>query len=309
MSGPQSAPHLDLDRLADLLAGEGSDADVAHVGACAGCAGRLDELSVAEVEVAAALAALPAPELPPDLAERLTAALAAEPALAPTTPGWAAAPTADPAPSEGSRTVTPFPTAGARRERRWLAPLGAAAALVLVVGGLGGAIVAGGGGGGDDSADTAASGGGSAAEESAPLDVPTSSTGQDYAAAGSLAAALPGVLAGQALGRASAGEAAPAPSSGDTSEGTLDSGDALTAGDPLARLRDPAALAACLNELLPADDTTVLALDYAAYAGEPALAVVLPATGAPDKVDVFVVGAGCSAGNDQTRFFTRLDRP
>jgi len=75
MSGPQPSPHLDLDRLADLLAGEGSDDDVAHVGQCSGCAGRLDELSVAEVEVAAALAALPAPPLPADLADRLTAAL------------------------------------------------------------------------------------------------------------------------------------------------------------------------------------------------------------------------------------------
>ncbi|MCU1692730.1 MAG: hypothetical protein JWM64_1821, partial [Frankiales bacterium] len=79
--------------------------------------------------------------------------------------------------------------------------------------------------------------------------------------------------------------------------------------DPLARLRVPAELAACLGELAgPDTDVVPLALDYARYRGAPALAVVLPSARA-DRVDVFVVGAGCTAGDDQTLFFTRQPRP
>ena len=79
--------------------------------------------------------------------------------------------------------------------------------------------------------------------------------------------------------------------------------------DPLTRLRAPDALADCLAALTgPGVDTTPLALDYAAFEGRPALVVVLPSR-QPDRVDVFAVGAGCRQGDDQTLFFTRLDRP
>ena len=99
----------------------------------------------------------------------------------------------------------------------------------------------------------------------------------------------------------------------------LPSGDFSTSGESRAAAPDPAldrlrtadGLAACLAALLPPDDTSVrpLAVDYAAYQGQPALVVLLPADDAPEKVDVFVVGAGCTVGDDQTLFFTRLDRP
>lgn len=311
MSGPQPSPHLDLDRLADLLAGEGTDDDVAHVGQCSGCAGRLDELSVAEVEVAAALAALPAPPLPAGLADRLTAALAAEPPLDPSAAAPDRLPTAEATDRPAaSRTVTPFPTAA--RRRRWQ-PLAAAAGLLVVAGGLGGALLLGGTSSQDD--DVAASGAESGDTAAGPaFDLPTSSTGQDYASPGTLAAALPGLLTGGAraaspsaltTGLTSGGtaEGSPAPAAAPDTAATRD------AGDPLARLREPAELASCLAALLPEGDDAVLALDYAAYGGQPALTVVLPASGAPDKVDVFVVGAGCRLGDDRTLFFTRLDRP
>lgn len=309
MSGPPPSPHLDLDRLADLLAGEGSDDDVAHVGRCAGCAGRLDELSVAEVEVAAALAALPPPPLPADLADRLSAALAAEPPLPPSSSAPDRLPGGEardrPA---AARTVTPFPASS--RPRRWQ-PLAAAAGLLVAAGGLGGALLLGGSSGQDE--DLAAGGAESADSSARPaLDLPTSSTGQDYAQPGALAAALPSLLTGDARAAAAPREdtASGGPAEGSPAPAAApDSAASLSAGDPLARLREPSELASCLAALLPEQDETVLALDYAAYAGQPALTVVLPASGAPDKVDVFVVGAGCRLGDDRTLFFTRLDRP
>lgn len=314
--------HLDLDRLADLLAGEGSDADVAHVGDCAGCAGRLDELAAAEVHVAATLAALPPPEVPAGLADRLTAALAAEPALPASTgqPEWSTG-------SDGAaaRTVTPFPRTAAARgrsPRRW-APVAAAAALLVAAGTLGGGALLAQRSGDDADTSTAASGG---AGEDLFAGVPRSSTGRDYAAEGTLAATLPQLLEGGAAadtsttsdGAAATGSG-PAPAQGSDpapamgggeapAEALTESRSATTTG--LDRLREPEALASCLAAVLPPEeDVLPLAVDYAVYGGEPALVVVLPASRAPDKVDVYVVGAGCRQGDDQTRFFARLDRP
>ncbi len=81
------------------------------------------------------------------------------------------------------------------------------------------------------------------------------------------------------------------------------------ASDGLARLREPAALASCLAGLLPVDqpDARPLALDYAAYQGAPALAVLLDDPD-PAKVSVFVVGPTCVKGDEALLFFTRLDR-
>lgn len=322
-------PHLDLDALADLLAGEGDDAQVAHVGSCAGCAGRLDELAAADAEVAALLAGLPAPAVPDDLAGRLQAAFDAEPALAPDVREQSAAPVA-PASSTSSSTVTPFPTAGSRR-RTWLPA--AAAGAVLLFGGVLGASLLDLPGGGDDAATSTAAedaaGGGAGALD----DLVRSETGTDYAPDGTLAAALSGLLGGSAepvtAPLAAAPEAAqpaedaaattaapaPVPTPAPVAEGApevLTSSGRASAPDPaLDRLRTPEGLASCLAALLPPEDDSVrpLALDYAAYGGQPALVVVLPATGAADKVDVFVVGAQCTLGDDRLLFFTRLDRP
>lgn len=80
--------HLDTDALADLLAGEGGDDAVAHVGACARCSQDLADLDAALVPVAAELAALAASPLPPvpaDLDQVLLARLSAAGADRPTT--------------------------------------------------------------------------------------------------------------------------------------------------------------------------------------------------------------------------------
>ncbi|HWH31025.1 MAG TPA: hypothetical protein VNU26_19070 [Mycobacteriales bacterium] len=323
-----TSSHLDLDALADLLAGEGSQAHVAHVGDCAGCAGRLDELATADLEVAAALAALPVPAVPAGLAERLERALAAEPPLTPSAgpPLWAVE-TDDAGPGDAgeegaggagagdraaSRTVTPFP---AVRTRRW-APAAAAAALLVAAGTLGGVLLV--GRDDDQNVDSLAAGGGGQDQSAVFGDLPTSSTGRDYGADGELASALPDLLEGDAPTRAGSTAAGPEPVSGEPPAAARDTADEASTeamssavGDPLDRLRDPAELASCLTALLPPDDPSVRpeALDYAAYDGQPALVVVLPALDAPDKVDVFVVGAECRAGDDRTLFFTRLDRP
>jgi hypothetical protein len=315
--------HLDLDALADLLAGEGADTHVEHVAACAGCAGRLDELAAAEVEVAAVLAALPVPAPPPGLADRLTAALAAEAPLTPVEPAFGPTAEADAPSRPGPTTVTPFPTARTRPRprRRSRRPAAAAAADRVAAGTLAGAALRSGGRSSSDDAASSAAGGSGADPAADPMaGLAVSETGTDYAADGRLAGALPALLSGGG-GPAEAAAAVPAPPDAVAPGDALDSGDtaasaptresARASGEGLERLRDPAALASCLQALLPPEDDALrpLALDYAAYGGQPALVVVLPATDTPDKVDVFVVGAGCAVGNDSTLFFTRLDRP
>ncbi len=281
--------HLDLDALADHLAGEGDGA--AHLATCAVCQDRLAELAVASVTVSAALAALPPPRLPPELGKRIAAALAAEPAPAPSA---LAAPSA---------TVTPL--AGRRPAARRTWPLSVAAAVVLVCGaGLGYTLLA---GGGNDSAEqTAALDSAAVPDPNAALERSTSGT--DYADAAAVAGGLANVLAGtapqEALGATADSRRAPPAA-------PLSSGTGLAeAGDPLDRLRDPAGLASCLLALLPPEEPDVrpLALDYARYGATPALAVVLPDPD-PAKVSVFVVGPDCSQDNDSTLLFTRLTKP
>lgn len=262
-------PHLDLDALADVLA-EG--VEPAHLTSCPDCRARLAELEAALPDVAAALSAVPAPEVPTGLEERLVAALAGEAAPAPT-------------------NVLPL----THRRTRWLPALGAvAAAAVLVTG----AVVLTGGGTPSTSSDTAAAPG-----------YRVNNTGSDYTAA-RLAGALPGLLSGSAPEAATAdkaptqgrGAATPTQEAG----GTFDT---LAAPDPLAELRTTAGLARCLASLTDPDDAGVpLALDYASYGGKPALVVVLPSS-RPDKVDVLVVPPGCAQADGQLYYFTRLPKP
>ena len=70
--GPPDDGHLDLDALADVLAGERDDA---HLRTCRHCTDRLGELAAADASVAGALGALPAPPLPDGLSARLAQAL------------------------------------------------------------------------------------------------------------------------------------------------------------------------------------------------------------------------------------------
>lgn len=205
--------HLDLDALADALAGVSTGEQ--HLAGCASCASRLRELEAAEGAVRVSLAGLREPEVPAGLADRITAALAAEPPLVPAQDrpaGASAGPGSASASDLGSASgaasaasgspagadVTPIGAARSNRRvqpgRRtaWLAPVAAAVAL-LGVGGLGYAVLT--GGSGSDSAATSVTAAAPAAAPALPA-IPTSSSGLDYADTTAATASLPAVLRG-----------------------------------------------------------------------------------------------------------------
>jgi hypothetical protein len=263
--------HLDLDALADLLAGEG---DRTHLDSCAACQARLAELAAAMPAVAASLGALELPAEPADLAGRLEAALAV-----------AAAPPIT--------NVLPL-----RSRSRWLPALaGVAAAAALVTGGA--LLLQRPAGDSTTSAlqpypvnetgtdYTAASLAGA---------VPTLLGSADQYRAQKDSTA-PGV--GSAIGGTAASESA-----------TLSSADAAPlAADPLDALRTTEGLASRLAALAdPGEAATLpLAVDYAQYDGQPALVVVV-ASPKSDKVDVFVVGAACDRADARLLYFARVDK-
>ncbi len=313
--------HLDLDALADVLAGQGGDetggssvgtagGGTAHLSACADCAQRLRELEAAQAAVSASLACLPPPAMPPEIAVRLSAALAAAPrAGAASTTGTSGTTEARVAPLDGRRRAT----------RPWL-PAVAASVVLVGAGLLGYNFVADTRSGGQSGTSALESSGGRGTDRDAGL--VRNASGLDYADAPAVAAALPGVLAGALAEPPLGGAVLGAP--GSTAQPDSTAQPALpraappgapdtalrSAQDPLSRLRDPGALASCLAGLLPQEEPDVrpLALDYARYEGVPALAVVLPDAD-PTKVSIVVVGSDCSEADDDTLFFTRLDRP
>lgn len=263
--------HLDLDALADVLAGEPS----AHLETCDQCRAEVAALQAAMTPVAAGLAGLPDPEPPPGLEERVTAALARERRL----------------PAKGETVI---PLASRRRPGRWL-PLsaGVAAAAALV----GGGIVITQHGSPRSVSDKSAAG------------YRTNSTGADYRKDGALLArALPSLLTGAASTPELQAGTRPGVAAQTAAPGNV-APPRAQAADALAALRTTAGLAACLASLSDAQDSGLpLALDYASFEGQPALVVVLPAA-KPDKVDVFVVGAGCSQADAKVLFFARLPKP
>lgn len=272
--------HLELDALADVLAGQEQPE---HLASCAQCQTQLSDLAAAQVQVSAALSGLATPPIPDSLVARLSAALAAEPA-----------------PFVATGTVVPLSAARSRRTP-WLATAGGVAAAGVIA--LGVVTLRSGGGASSDSTALGSAAG-----------LRSSSTGNDYTATSPLLAqSLPGLLSGTATKTAQR-DAVGAPEASVGAEGSTGSEQApvatqALAPDPLAPLRTRAALAACLAGLTEPGDTTLpLALDYAAFNGQPALVVVYPAT-KPGKVDVFVVGAGCSQADSTLLFFTRLSRP
>lgn len=265
--------HLDLDALADVLAGQVSDHT--HLDTCASCQARLAELNGSLPLVAASLAAVQPPVEPTELGVRIADAL-----------------TAERAPSGG--TIVPL---RATSRVRWMPALaGLAAACVLVTGAL------------LFSQRPNSSNNTTASRDQGS--VATSNTGNRYSTeAASYAAALPGLLQGGAQ-RTSVTQsfpkgATPAPETATDATLAAPSGGV----DPLAALRTTDGLASCLAELSdPTDPGFPLALDYAEFNGAPALVVVF-ATAKPDKVDVFVVGPGCRQGESALLFFIRVAKP
>lgn len=286
-----AAGHLDLDALADAVAGEGDAVATAHLASCPSCASRLRELEAAEQRVVAVLSALPPPTVPADLEARLSAALAAEAPL-------------DPAVATTGASVTALPAREASRRRTWL-PAAAAVVLLASGAGLGWSLL--GGSSGSDDGDTAATG----------RELLASESGTDYADPAALAGSLPAVLAGTASAltesRSSdaAGTAAGSAPAADDAATSAQAPEAATlaAPDALERLRTTDGLAACLAGLQD-DGQAVepLAVDYATYSGGPALAVLLPDPD-PSKVAVFVVGPECAQADPQLLHYVRVDRP
>ncbi|MCU1624945.1 MAG: putative zinc-finger [Frankiales bacterium] len=195
-----------------------------------------------------------------------------------------------PTPSPGATTVLParpvasLDEARARRTRLVLAAGGLAAAAVVVVGG--GLLLS------HNATDTHG-----AATNAAGVESPrVQDSGTDYRSPAALQAALPGLLS------------PPTPAPGKTVPSPLHGLVAATP-DPLARLRTPAGLQGCLASLTdPADRSTPLALDYATYKGAPALVVVLPSA-KPSKLDIWVVGAGCTQLESDLLLYVKADRP
>jgi hypothetical protein len=267
--------HLDLDALADLLAGLEPPA---HLAGCTGCQARLAELSTALGSVTQALRALPEPELPAGLTDRLLATLASTAAQASATPPVgapvAAAPgTATVVPLAGRRTGTP----------RWMLAAGGVAAAAAVVVGVFVVVRPG------------SSGSKATSAPDAPA-IARNDTGTAYTKdAASLTAVLPGLLAGKAVTPKGAAELA-APQAG-------------SLPDSLAPLRVPATLAACLSSLTdPGDPGLPLALDYGTFDGQPALLVILPAP-KPGYVYAYFVGPQCAPADSKLLFFEKIPKP
>lgn len=308
----------DLDLLADLLAGEGTDEQVARVAASPALSQVLADLSDAADLVVADLATLPDVAPPAGFDARLAAALAAE-------PGPPARSTSTP----GGQTVVPLAearSAHAERSRGGSSPWPLrVAAGVLGLGLLGGVgVLLSQTGGSSDNGNLAAS-------APQPKAAPTTASGRDYSDARGLAEALPQLLAiTQARDAASAAEGAAGSSTNASGTATGGSGPAASsevqAPAPLQapargaapapadltaldRLRTPAGLTACLDALELPTGTQPLLLDYATWKGRPALVVLLPVAAQPTQVEAYVVGAGCQAGNEELLFFGRLDRP
>jgi hypothetical protein len=261
--------HLDLDTLADVLAGEASPE---HLQACTSCQARLAELSAALPAVDAALSALPLPEPPADLVLTVTAA-----------------------------PLTVLPVLGEHRRVRWLPTLaGIAAAAVLVTGG----VLYAHRGTKHPATDLAGAGAAHYTVSSTGTDY-----APDGKALRAQLPVLLGVVAPKEAtttqdNTAQSGTAlsAPVPSAARM-------GPAQTGADPLALLRTTAGLASCLASLTdPSTPGLPLALDYAQFKNQPALVVVLQAD-KPDKVDVFVVGPRCAQADAKVLFFTRLPKP
>ncbi len=264
--------HLDLTGLADLLDGRGTDRQRRHLGDCPPCAVALVELRSAQEGVRSALAALAEPEVPSDLAARLDAALL----------------------QSREQEETPWPT-----RRRSRSTAGSALAAVVVTGAVAGLALSGVLTRSDGRVPAAAEAATLAGPAAPPADagptvpvadstpdlpeVPALSTDVDYGT-GVLAAVLPALLA-----RSRTPVAAAVP---------------VGATDPLARLRDPGQLSACLHAL-PRAHGQPLALDYARFSGTPALLAVFPAARS-GRVEVVVVGPGCAPGRTETRYATEL---
>lgn len=281
-----------------------ADADVAaarsHAAGCPTCTAVLAGQRAAK----AALAALPPVTMPPDVAERLDAALTASVAA-----GVEPAPLAAPVGS----TVLPRPST------RRLPTLPAVAAGIVVL-----ALLAAVGIGvarhqSAPARSTAATSPGTnaAPQSETSSGFVTTSTGTAYTAAALTTDAM------QLLVRVGAVTAAPhaAPLAGSSGQSSAVAGtESTTAPAPsgvaavptvlLPIERSPSRLVQCIGSLETAKATLPLAIDFATYAGKPAIVVVLPDPEQTADLDVWVVGPRCGeAGQPDLVIFKAFAKP
>jgi hypothetical protein len=250
--------HFDLDVLADaaegLLDDRAARAVDDHLAGCAACR----ERAAALTDVTRALAALPDPVPPPDLAERIDLAIADEQASAP---------------ASGQPTLTVL-ASGKRPADRWRV-LATAATVAALVGGIGYASFHTGSEGGGGAASSNGSGGaGSARAPSRDVAAPViRHSGTDYTEQ-SLEAAVPSLVretvtaSGDVMGRTS-------------SDRSFD----RTTLDPQ--------LSTCSRNLGQSPGQ-LAAVDYARFDSASRIVMVFR-TGVPGRVRVYVVPTDCAA--------------
>jgi len=248
-----------------------------HLTGCTTCHDDVAALQELRGRLAAAGATGP---MPAELVTRLDTLLAAE--------GRAA-----------TVTITPLPDLPRRRPGRDNRMLQAAAAAVLVLAATAVGVSAIQGGGDSDAANKSVEAGGDSARElSSDGSVPVLSTGTDYTPE-SVAAAVPGLLAGD-------GPPVQLRDAPEAANGALDARTRLGAG---------AALSGCVSALADDPDTaapelpTPLVVDIASFQNQAATVIVLPTPGEAGQLDVYVVGPDCAPADAKVLHFARVARP
>lgn len=293
-TGSTTDGHVDLDTLADVEEGlAGTQVVVAvetHLQDCADCSDRLSRLRTTR----ALLTTLPAEPMPASVREQVDVALAR-------------------AADERTGTVVPL----ARRRPRWNSPAvagsAAAAAVVLLAGALiAGHVIHGGG----SKADTSAASAGGTTRNAAPnlstAGMKEWATGANYTAA-SIPSLIPKLVTGTPPSPVFGAEKSTA---GAGSGGGTLAVPAATPGATPARtgltqeqLREsPQALLLCATALADGVPTTPVAVDFANYAGKPAVIFALPTPAHPALLDIWVVRSTCSSSNLDL-YFQRVPRP
>ena len=265
--GPAAADHLSLDALAELEEGIATDADAlkSHLDGCPECRAQVGQLRASR----ALLSALPPERMPVAVAERITAALAAE--RAPTRTFVAGG------------DVVPM-----RTRRAWLrGPNLAAAAAGVAVLALGSALLVGHLGGKSTPAESANKNAGpnsrSLGAATAPAAVKQWQTGRDYNKTN-----LAGLVTGLVL-------AAPPPFPA-AQPSVLSAQPSSVNGASYSReaLRSPAVVYACAA-LLAGHPVQPIAIDYATFNGAPADILVLPGLTNPTaELAVYIIPTACS---------------
>jgi anti-sigma factor RsiW len=299
--------HLSTDAVADQVDGllDAAEAGTVatHLTDCAFCRQRVDELRVQSAEVLEILRTLPPVEMPPGFAARIDAAIAAT--ASPHRPASTVVPLARPASSS--------PASRSARTASWVA----VAAGVALIAAVGVSVVA-----SHDPGSTASTGALGAAAAPALLSVEHSGTTYSAASIKTSVPSLLGHASAAALTPAydSIATAAPAttPTPSNAPSGTTADQYKSMAGLAGAYpfVASQTTLAACVHSLIdPAHgDMSPLAIDLGSFrrvdGSKPAVVraavVVLPSSGEPNTVEVWVVGRSCSSADPQLLYWTRI---